>query len=1260
MRPRPLQLAALVLLCSAARPVLAAAPNYDRRAQVTAAAAELAAARTRINAPALRAVATVAEMDDRLGVPTFLWAKPAPQAAAGAANARAGTRPSVEQAAQGHLARLAPFYGLDRVDVSTAVLRRVHDTGRGGIIASYGQSIGGVEVFGEEVRLLMDRNLDLLAASGNLASRNTGPIAPFTLDAARAVARALEDFTGTTAAAARPLGAVPGGFEAFEATQGVTLSDPIRTKRVLFHLPGRLEPAYSVEVMGQDEAHLYVFSAVDGSLLLRHDLIDFDSFGYRVWSDPGSPHMPLDGPQGSDPSPLPSGSPAPYSPALIAPILVTLQNGPIPTNDPWLAPGATVTNGNNVDAYVDLASPDGFSGSDFRASTTGPNAFDRVYDTSQAPNVSSAQRMASIAQLFYTTNFLHDWYYAAGFDEVSGNAQVNNYGRGGVQGDGLRAEAQDFSGTNNANMSTPQDGGRPRMQMYVFNPTPVVTLTVNSPASIAGSKAAGRASFGPQNFSVTAQAILVVDGVAPTGDGCSAITNSLTGKIAIMDRNLCTFTTQVQNAQNAGAVGAIIVNSAPGTPPALGGSSGTITIPAVSVSQSDGAAIKAELANNVNITITGATQLARDGSIDNQIVAHEYAHYVSNRLIGNAGGLGNLQGGGMGEGWGDFESLLLTVRPEDALLAPGDFSGVYGMGAYAISPSTAGSSAYYFGVRRYPYTTDMTKNPLTFQHIQDGTPLPAGPPINPNAGTNSEVHNTGSVWCTMLWECYAALLRDTGRLTFDQAQTRMRDYLIAAYKMTPLNPTFTEARDAVLAVALANDPFDHEAFCDAFAKRGCGSGAISPPRFSNDNVGVTESYACGGALEFASASLSDDLHSCDNDGVVDNGESGTLAISLRNTGGTSLSSTTVTVTSSNPAITFPSGNVATMSNSQPFTTSTGSLPIGVSGASGVTTLDFSLAISDPGLVAAAAPGTLVVPGNADPVPSTIEDVEFANSGWTISGNPLVPANAWQRTLYGSDYRFHAPDVGGISDQYLVTPPLDVAATGNFSFTFQEAHEFETSGGVFYDGGVIEISTNGGASWSDIGSAASPGYGGVIFTGANNPISGRSAYVATNAAWPGLNTVTVGLGTAYAGQTVKIRFRLATDEAAGGDGWQIDDLAFTNLTNQPFMALDPETTACSAVAVGDEVPAEFGLSVAGANPSRGLPSLRFSLPQPSRVTIALYDVAGRRVALLANGEFPAGYHATPVRGAVLPGGVYFAKMDVAGTGKSFVRRLVILQ
>ncbi|MFO7539515.1 MAG: M36 family metallopeptidase, partial [Chloroflexota bacterium] len=81
---------------------------------------------------------------------------------------------------------------------------------------------------------------------------------------------------------------------------------------------------------------------------------------------------------------------------------------------------------------------------------------------------------AAVTNLFYWNNLNHDIFYLYGFDEASGNFQVNNYGRGGVGGDDVRAEAQDgadVGNRNNANFFTPADGSRPRMQMYLWNTT---------------------------------------------------------------------------------------------------------------------------------------------------------------------------------------------------------------------------------------------------------------------------------------------------------------------------------------------------------------------------------------------------------------------------------------------------------------------------------------------------------------------------------------------------------------------------------------------------------------------------------------------------------------------------------------------------------------------------------------------------------------------------------------------------------------------
>jgi extracellular elastinolytic metalloproteinase len=124
----------------------------------------------------------------------------------------------------------------------------------------------------------------------------------------------------------------------------------------------------------------------------------------------------------------------------------------------------TVTRGNNVNAYEDGDNsgfqPDGGADLDF---TGAGFPFDQVYSNA------TQYEPAAITNLFYWNNINHDVFFIYGYDEASGNFQENNYGGAGAGGDSVDAEAQDGSGTCNANFGTPPDGSNPRMQMYVCN-----------------------------------------------------------------------------------------------------------------------------------------------------------------------------------------------------------------------------------------------------------------------------------------------------------------------------------------------------------------------------------------------------------------------------------------------------------------------------------------------------------------------------------------------------------------------------------------------------------------------------------------------------------------------------------------------------------------------------------------------------------------------------------------------------------------------
>jgi hypothetical protein len=95
-------------------------------------------------------------------------------------------------------------------------------------------------------------------------------------------------------------------------------------------------------------------------------------------------------------------------------------------------------------------------------------------------------------------------------------------------------------------------------------------------------------------------------------NACEPQAGSLAGKIALVDRGTCAFTVKVKNCQNAGAIGVIVADSVAGCPAAgMGGSDPTITIPAVRITQSDGAILKANLAAGLTATlISDATKHA--------------------------------------------------------------------------------------------------------------------------------------------------------------------------------------------------------------------------------------------------------------------------------------------------------------------------------------------------------------------------------------------------------------------------------------------------------------------------------------------------------------------------------------------------------------------------------------------------------------------------------------------------------------------------
>jgi hypothetical protein len=147
--------------------------------------------------------------------------------------------------------------------------------------------------------------------------------------------------------------------------------------------------------------------------------------------------------------------------------------------------------------------------------------------------------------------------------------------------------------------------------------------------------------------------------------------------------------------------------------------------------------------------------------------------------------------------------------------------------------------------------------------------------------------------------------------------------------------------------------------------------------------------------------------------------------------------------------------------------------------------------------------------------------------------------------------------------------MDFAGRTSFGAgTFDHAYRFEAADGINFDGGVIEISSDDGETWTDVAEAgADPGYSGPI-TGDANPLFTRLAYVGESPGWPARAQQQLDFGPAFAGRTVRLRFRIATDTFTGAPGWELDDLAFAGIIDTPFSRWTVDAGHCAAGTTGD--------------------------------------------------------------------------------------------
>jgi hypothetical protein len=277
-----------------------------------------------------------------------------------------------------------------------------------------------------------------------------------------------------------------------------------------------------------------------------------------------------------------------------------------------------------------------------------------------------------------------------------------------------------------------------------------------------------------------------------------------------------------------------------------------------------------------------------------------------------------------------------------------------------------------------------------------------------------------------------------------------------------------------------------------------------------------------------------------------------------------------------------------------------------------------------------------------------DDFEGGNRGWTHDNLWPLYADDWHL----SDYMNHTPSgtyswkFGGVdSGKYsnfsygaLVTPELCLA--GNATLSFWHWIKVEMLSQTYaWDGAIVEISTDGGGTWTRI--APIGGYPNKIYGDSHCPLPANTPCFGTNSGW---TEVTFDL-SAYEG-SARIRFVLASGAFYTSDGWYIDDLTITD--DAASVDIDPDGLR----------PDRFSLHALAPNPVSSRAAVAFDVPAASRVTVEVFNVEGRLVDTITDATYQPGRHSLEWKAGRLSPGVYFVNMEARDFHET--RKIIIVK
>jgi hypothetical protein len=361
-----------------------------------------------------------------------------------------------DKVARGFLKRQAELFALTASGIDSLKLER-EDPDQGTTFLEYSQRVGGIKVYDGSVKVVVNNEGEVTNVREGFLISGQEVKLNATLSEQQGIARAFEHAgrAGVTSFVQTVGRETAGEYSRFTNPLNKNYEEVLSELNVV-RVGNEARLAWHVYAeVGPEEWYELLVDAHNGELLLRHNLYVDVAQGTVYIEDPLKGARQL---------------------------VSFVGNTTINTTAGWMGT-STVTTGNNVEAYLDsdadnLPDPNNsselFNGHAFAADQNFTFAFSTTVDP-------RTQQAAVVTNLFYYNNFMHDFSYGLGFTETAGNFQTNNYGRGGLGNDSVMAEAQDGSGTNNANFATPPDGQRPRMQQYLFTaPNPDRDSSVDS------------------------------------------------------------------------------------------------------------------------------------------------------------------------------------------------------------------------------------------------------------------------------------------------------------------------------------------------------------------------------------------------------------------------------------------------------------------------------------------------------------------------------------------------------------------------------------------------------------------------------------------------------------------------------------------------------------------------------------------------------------------------------------------------------------